>query len=434
MKMGTKYVWIGCVSLLIGLVIGFLTQSLIHRNSKWIPEDDNGNILPISLRPLQEEAVVKLFREGLKAADQKSTESQNLSDIRIQATWKCQTEAPLLAPILWKNYHVYIYDSNNKFSAEDRFLHLSGYLDKIDEALSGCRTEEEFQQVWAVRCQVIRERDKEQKEIDKNTVQKITKLVQKMTEANNSKEFIKTIKSFAQETVEIKPAIALAISSIPEDEYKSSEIVQSGNKLIQLVSYAAKAQCAFLKKERDQAIKDDRDNKAVAPESLNLQNNENTASGQNPGAGQYELLQTELNDFALELEKCDLPTWYTMLEETKSAPQDNETKSKKVDNADSNGSILIDLQNDMEQLRSDAIRLQGMRYNLWALRSIHQADESANWVNILNKINVGLLHPTVSALYSSASDKLIKEKTDPNTRVRVVSSILNERKIPLSEF
>jgi hypothetical protein len=47
---------------------------------------------------------------------------------------------------------------------------------------------------------------------------------------------------------------------------------------------------------------------------------------------------------------------------------------------------------------------------------------------------VGLLHPTVNALYSITYDALVRKQTDPQVRTRMVQNILNSKKQVLSAF
>ena len=129
-----------------------------------------------------------------------------------------------------------------------------------------------------------------------------------------------------------------------------------------------------------------------------------------------------------------MPTWLSLLHEGKDTAPDKGTKSKRSEEAKKPESALTDAHKEIEQLLSDVTRLQGIRYNLWALRTIYRAQQSGNWDRLLGKIDVGLLQPTVSALYSTTYDSLIREKTDPRTRIVAVQNILNDKKAALSSF
>jgi hypothetical protein len=85
-------------------------------------------------------------------------------------------------------------------------------------------------------------------------------------------------------------------------------------------------------------------------------------------------------------------------------------------------------------LEADVVRLQSLRYNLWALRSIYEAESSDNWDSILGRIDVGLLHPTVNALYSMTYDEQVRKVTDSGIRTRTVQNILNSKKQGLQSF
>lgn len=88
------------------------------------------------------------------------------------------------------------------------------------------------------------------------------------------------------------------------------------------------------------------------------------------------------------------------------------------------------------ELFAETLRLQRLRYNLWANRRISQArsGDPKEGMRNLAKIDTGLLIPTVYTLYSEVEQQSSAAITDLGQRTNVIRTSLLSEKIPLKAF
>lgn len=88
----------------------------------------------------------------------------------------------------------------------------------------------------------------------------------------------------------------------------------------------------------------------------------------------------------------------------------------------------------LAELPWKATELQGLRYNIWALRQIRLADSAQSWPDILGSIDLYNLDPSVSSLYSLTYDDLVRRESDPLRRDACVRTLLSKDKTRLEQF
>ena len=79
-------------------------------------------------------------------------------------------------------------------------------------------------------------------------------------------------------------------------------------------------------------------------------------------------------------------------------------------------------------------KLQRLRYNLWALRTIHRAANSPNWYEELGVIDVGHLNPSVHSLYAMTHDDRLGTEKNIGNRMIAVQVLLSKEKFHLEAF
>ena len=94
---------------------------------------------------------------------------------------------------------------------------------------------------------------------------------------------------------------------------------------------------------------------------------------------------------------------------------------------------LDDLRTQLGTVISQVTEYRVGRYNLWAIQQIHASEDAYEWPERLGQIDVRILHPTVSALYSMAYEGRVKSLEDVQ-RPNVVKRLINQPKVGLDQF
>ena len=167
------------------------------------------------------------------------------------------------------------------------------------------------------------------------------------------------------------------------------------------------------------------------------------ASPSRENRGQFENMIRDLRELDEACGAADLVSWQTIHDRlghksvgqpvqqpTAETTPTNKTRGPAVTGADE-GNLAEKIANLTQKLYS----LQQLAYNLWALREIHAADEDTdNWDVPLARIDTGLLHPTVAALYQQTYGEKIKTIDDPLTTIAKAQHMLSSPKTGLSAF
>ena len=99
-------------------------------------------------------------------------------------------------------------------------------------------------------------------------------------------------------------------------------------------------------------------------------------------------------------------------------------------------SQALDLNEGIVTVAQEAIRMQQIRYNMWANRIIYQYrdNDPKTILDVLSKIDTGVLVPSVASLFSECEQKNLSKIDDTYQRSNSVRSSLLAPKIPLSAF
>ena len=97
------------------------------------------------------------------------------------------------------------------------------------------------------------------------------------------------------------------------------------------------------------------------------------------------------------------------------------------------GKTYFDVSDRLDSMFARTMKLQRLGYNLWAMTQIHAADDASGWAERLGSIDLNLLHPAVSTLYSQTFEKRLAQQQGGNQH-RAVRILLNQPKPELSRF
>ena len=343
-----------------------------------------------------------------------------------------------MAPLLWSRYQEYL--GKKKLAAEESVLRLSTYLDSIDKAAIASHTEAEFQAVWDVRNKVLEQRSAVIESLKSAIGNDLTKVVEQIRQLPDKDKHVEAIEKLSQVGEDVLPklhAIKVAFpTGGPEAAVLPKEVTDKLAAAVKEVLSLVDNQVASLEKERDAESKEDSEGNAHDPGGDADATGEKKNASPEETTGRYEALARHIVGLRQLLDEADVQSWLAVMgndNKEPNSPQQRPSTPPSPQLAECER-LLADVQKKMESLSADVSRRQGLRYNLWALGVIYRAQQSSNWDGILGRIDVALLQPTVSALYSSTYDSLIKDKTDPRTRIVAVQNILNGKKIALSSF
>jgi hypothetical protein len=171
-----------------------------------------------------------------------------------------------------------------------------------------------------------------------------------------------------------------------------------------------------------------RNGQRVDPAVASLEGNAKTSGAK--GACQEQL--DRLNSISAALDRCDMTGWLNIARRIETEDKGG-TSSHDAINSDA-GLDPVPLERAVAEASAEHAHLQQLAYNLWALREILAAEDTDSWEDRLGVIDVGFLHPTVGALYSSAYGRRIEGSRDPSARAEAAQRVLSTPKNTLQSF
>lgn len=362
---------------------------------------------------------VDLMREGLKSL---KDGDEDRAEFLIQTAIQGQAKFPLLAPDLWKEYKGFL-NSNPKLEPHDKIARLSIYLTSLEECLEACLNTKDFQVVWEVRNDLLKEKSGSHDALVKDVLFKIDTLKDNIRNPAISKGTSELFPLIAFQSDKLKKLAAICFATAAPNSKETDKVAKSISEMLNEALVLTKKDVETIKGRKNSVeniIK--KDESVIDPASSKDK------------MGLLEKINRDTQELASAIETAEFPSWIQManLIVSKTDSQKNEPKISQSENLldDSYSKIIFSL----NQVQGETVRLQGICYNLWALRAIYGAESSQNWDAELGQIDLGLLHPTVNALYSITYDALIRKHKDPQIRTRMVQNILNSKKVTLSEF
>jgi enamine deaminase RidA (YjgF/YER057c/UK114 family) len=327
-----------------------------------------------------------------------------------------------------------------KLTPEECVLRLTTYLESVEKAALTAKNEVEFETVWDVRKSVIGKRNAAVESVKHEIGTDLNKAAQEIRQLAGKADHLAAIKQLSDVGGELLPkiqVIKVVFSSGQAGTDALPKAVTEGvTAAVKEVLVVAEKQVAELEQNRDAEVKADSSGDTPEPGGAADGPSAKKDAPLEERPGRYEALGHRLSELRQAMDDADVPTWLGVLSNSGKETKEHQEKSSKpaTSQVTECEKMSANLQKRIESLSGDLSRLQGLRYNLWALRTIYRAESSPNWDGILGRIDVGLLQPTVGSRYSSTYETLIKDKTDPRTRIVAVQNVLNGKKIGLTSF
>lgn len=96
--------------------------------------------------------------------------------------------------------------------------------------------------------------------------------------------------------------------------------------------------------------------------------------------------------------------------------------------------LMNEIDEQAQNLLTHCAEMQHVRYNLWALNRLFVSERTPGNGSRFGQIDVQLLQPAVSTMYSIVYDKLLAEQKDPSARRIFINQLLNEPKVSMERF
>jgi hypothetical protein len=346
--------------------------------------------------PPQDDGPLVLFEAGLKALEQGDP---SRADLLTQLAVRRQADRPRETAAVWKSFKGFL--EGQKLPTRGRLSRLLAYRDSLDPVLLACRRLDDFDAVYAVRAEVLAAIGKTRSDLLASLQRDFAAFLVK----HKDKSAGGALEEFASAREKWEPDL-LALTGAagpgrkPEEQNKELEALHRVAK-----DLASRAADALKRLEERLKVQVEQDGKNRPPGT--------------PGegkAGPCESLLRELQALSAAVEGAQLARWLDPTSDERSRPE------------------LEALVGDLALLQSRVVKHRHLRYNLWALGQIHAAETGQGWETQLGAIEVGLLHPAVSALYSLTYDARVRQISDAQTRVSKVRTLLTRRKVTLEAF
>lgn len=348
--------------------------------------------------------VVDMLREGLRLSD----DDPKRSDMLIQIALDQQPMYPGSVQTMWPIIRGHVEQME---ADRDRVAALTIYLDSVTDAIRSCHNIELVQRLWTLKTEVETERRKYlegwRSTLDDELKQFLSEVKSGGLEAITSRHRSSDNSSVAEEPdlygeIEAFEALATPLGIAPPNT-----LGQIPDAVSDAVSEAIREIEVDLESQR-QAVKTEKLEPARAADDAPI------STGEGPCEALLWRAMTAMED----VNSRNVLFW---LSRGRTAPED----------AVQGGALHA-------QRLGECIKgikeLQTVAYNLWALRQIHAAGEVTMWSDYLGAIDVGLLHPSVHAMYSQVSDSRLNRAQDSSSRLAAMAILLNKEKIPLKAF
>jgi len=310
---------------------------------------------------------------------------------------------PTRIPEVWQ-----VLQSNIAVASQGAFaevIRLGTFDRSVRASLLHCSSLAEFEMGWRVHTAIETLLHKKRSELQSDVAAELQTLRSQCDES----PFGKSISSFVAAMVSTAPdqtslGARLTAALPPPATGLGGDVLRSPLKdLIRSLLAQAASEYASVKEAVSEQRKRDEANEELVPAS--------EAEG-----GRFQRLLERLAALQDSLETADFDRWIWFTD------------------GDALSTQLEDLRHSISQLGQSAFELQRGRYNLWALTQIHAAEESLDWPQRLGQVDVHLLHPTVSALYSMVYNRRIEAAPDRHKRGYSVRLLLNQAKIRQEQF
>lgn len=335
-----------------------------------------------------------------RAVEADRIHNPEMADLLERAAFARASAHASETPALWLVIRSQL--DHGKQGARERFDRLQAFRRAIDQSLSGASRIADFEAAWQVRVDVTAAIVLAQSTL----VREIEGDLEQLTNEVKTEPFSKAARRCEEKMHGDGERSLDAVMRNLEASGSSSlrPSTRKTNDIFDLMLPKAEGENTRLEQSLDRQWEEDKINTTgMQPEPVATR-------------GAYAKLSEEIQKLHEDIKASDLESWLVFAAEPGKSGR-------------------------LEKLYSDIVRcltrvqeLQQAKYNLWAIQEIHAAEEVAGWQERLGRIDVRLLHPTVSALYSMAYEARMKSLNDRQQRPQAVRRLIQQPKIAIEQF
>lgn len=380
------------VSLVTGVAIGVAVSVLIPRVWNWRPQSTSAT---------ETAAVAETAEEfARRAVEAERNAKPEMADLLERAAFARAAAHGSEIPALWLVIRSQL--DQGKQGAHARLESLQALRRAIDLSLSAASRFADFEAAWQVRVDVTSAIAMAQS----NLGSEIEADLEHLTNEVKTEPFSKAALHFAERVHgggEKSLDATMRILEAGGSPSATPVATRKANDIVDVMLPKAEEEKIRLEQSLDQQWKADQSSMEMEPEQVTKR-------------GTYANLSEEIQQLHEDLKSMDLESWLVFATEPGHAGR------------------LEKLYSDIARCLTRAQELQQAKYNLWAIREIHAAEEvQEGWPERLGRIDVRLIHPTVSALYSMAYETRMKS-LDGQQRPQAVRRLIQQPKIAIEQF
>ena len=336
------------------------------------------------------EGIVQTFREGLQLSQR--ADSDMLGAAIIALALDQFMANPDAATEMFGAFEQFVSQSD----LQVRYQQWGTFLESLDAALLQSKDADHLRQNWHIYQLVVDAQEKTLRECVEDIVVRLEAYASEISTQDLDK-----VQPFAgQDEIDFLFDIgsgAVEVPDMPVLKQKIGQVVESiEEKLLQSVVRFEQEVEAERNRDLDTSVAPSRESEVDGRVSWKK--------------GRYQEILEGIRSLSFVLNASGLLSWAGYNEET------------------SDTDVASDFSSRLKTASQEAQRLQRLRYNLWAVRTL-SADSTILQISF---IDTGMLEPVVGALYSQREGELITRQTDH--REREVRTLLLQEKVSLEAF
>ncbi|MBC8277311.1 MAG: hypothetical protein H8E46_03710 [FCB group bacterium] len=366
----------------LSLVLG-LTESNTQRNVRDHRDDQNPSATTLA----------RMFNAGLQSAQEEDQTKAAPNNALVATALNLMPDRPAEVVKMWNVMKSHL--DKTIANHMGQVASLTVFLDAVEKAILKCDNLQLFDMIWSIRTEASEFRSQkiiawgnELRAEKRGLSEKISAKYIESISTNSLDEFKSDLRERLSSYMELSGDASVLDGSI------ANRLQSELNKSIESIS-----------KDIGNQHKKDRDGEKIDPVEDDKKHQ--------GGAGTYEQILAKLNKLQACLQREEVAFWFS--------------------DAEGTGDLNM-LRTNIYEMATRTRELQKIRYSLWATRAIYHAEKSGSWHHALGRLDIGLLHTSVNALYSLTYNQRLSEVKDARERVTVVSTILCKDKVGLQAF
>jgi hypothetical protein len=390
------------VGALIVLTAGFAIGQFTASRHDFVPAavDVTEKLQPVELF----RAGVKLVPPGSAVSEEDKTRAELLTQMAVNR----QADDPRSIEGIWALLREFLMQGGEsseqgEISQIEVLTRLIAFQDAVEATFAASRTQSELDGTWKVRCEVAAEIDRHRKQATQDLAKEIATIYDRHKDTDEGAG--KALSDFAKLGATNERRLLSIVAAVADSESDRSELKPVFDAVDQLLGLIDKnlekidSDSTSLLEAADEVLPTEKDGK--------------------PSDGRCEEELKKLDDLRAALDRGGLATWYSL-------------KDQLVETGDKPG--LDAVVGRIDPIQTRLLQAQRLRYSLWALRAIQNAETSDSWVGYLAQIEPSQLHPTVSALFGAVQDRRSNDLKEAGPRQRMVRQMLTDTKVELRQF